>query len=59
MQLTPDVPLRDWRLRPRDGDPRALIEKLAQQAWRYRIEAALVFIAVMVTLTFLIDAGTL
>lgn len=38
------------RLRPRDGEPRCVIEWLSQFAWRWRIEAILVYIALTVTL---------
>jgi hypothetical protein len=40
----------DLRLRPRDGEPRCLIELFAQWLWRWRIELFLVYIVVMVTI---------
>jgi choline kinase len=39
----------DLRLRPRDGEPRCLIEFVAQWLWRWRIELFLIYIVVMVT----------
>jgi hypothetical protein len=39
----------DLRLRPRDGEPRCVIEFVAQWLWRWRIELFLIYIVVMVT----------
>lgn len=38
------------RLRPRDGEPRCLIELVAQWLWRWRVELFLLYIAVMLTI---------
>lgn len=46
-----------WRLRPRDGQARALVEHIAQRLWRWRIELALAYIVVAVTLAALFWAG--
>lgn len=48
-----------WRLRPRDGEARALAELWAQKMWRHRIEATLAYIAVCVTIVILYGFGLL
>jgi hypothetical protein len=59
MQITPDVPMSRWRLRPRDGRPRALVEHAAQRMWRWRVELALIYLIVTITVLLLASAGVI
>jgi hypothetical protein len=40
----------DLRLRPRDGEPRCIVEFAAQWLWRWRVELFLLYLVLMVTI---------
>lgn len=58
LPLTPPAG-ETWRLRPRDGQARALVEHIAQKLWKWRIELALIYIALALTGAILYGIGVL